>query len=84
MTISSTETKLLAILQMAKKAIYMFCLLLALNLRILYALSIDCDNAQTHWLLVNKSTKLQTKLCHIDIHSYWLRQEVQRGLINIR
>ncbi len=28
--------------------------------------------------------KLQTKLRHFDIHSYWLRQEVQRSSIHIR
>jgi len=27
--------------------------------------------------------KLQTKLRHVDIHSHWLRQEVQRGTISI-
>jgi hypothetical protein len=27
--------------------------------------------------------KLQTKLRHVDIHSHWLRQEVQRGAITI-
>ena len=28
--------------------------------------------------------KLQTKLRHVDIHSHWLRQEVQRKTIHIR
>ena len=28
--------------------------------------------------------KLQTKLRHVNIHSYWLRQEVQRQIIHTR
>ena len=35
-------------------------------------------------LLVAESTKLQTKLRHVDIHSHWLCQEVQRGSIAVR
>ena len=81
---SCRVAKLLAVSQTAKEAIYMSRLLSALNLRIPQALSIDYDNAQTRRLLVDKSTKLQTKLRHVDIHSHWLRQEVQRGSINIR
>ncbi len=51
---------------------------------ILEALTIEFDNAQTIRLLVDKSMKPYTKLRHIDIHSHWLKQEVQRGLIQIR
>lgn len=84
MTTSSTEAELLAVSQTAREAIYMSRLSKALKLSIPEALTIDCDNAQTRRLLVDESMKLQTKLRHVDIHSYWLRQEVQRGSINIR
>ncbi len=83
-TISSTEAELLAISQTAKEAIYLSCLMQALNLVIPEALTIEYDNLQTIRLLFNESMKLQTKLRHVDIHSHWLRQEVQRGLIHIR
>ena len=33
--------------------------------------------------MVDESMELQTKLLHINIHFYWLRQEVQCGTINI-
>ncbi len=56
----------------------------ALNLVIPEALTIECDNAQTIRLLVDKFMKLQTKLRQVDIHSHRLRQEVQRGSIHIR
>ena len=81
---SSTEAELLAISQTAKGAIYMSRLLKALKLSVPEALSIDCDNAQTRRLLVYESMKVQTKLRHMDIHSHWLRQEVQRGSISMR
>ena len=83
-TTSSTEAEFLAISQTAKKAIYLFWLMQALNLVIPEVLTIKCDNAQTIRLLVDKSMKLQTKLRHVNIHSHWLRQKVQRGLIHIR
>ncbi len=54
-----------------------------LNLVIPEALTIECDNSQRIWLLVDKPMKLQTKLWHVNIHSHWLRQEVQRGSIQI-
>lgn len=81
---SSTEAELLAISQTAKEAIYLSRLMLALNLVLPEALTIECDNMQTRRLLVDESMKLQTKLRHVDIHSHWLRQEVQRRSINIR
>ena len=56
----------------------------ALNLTVPEPLTIKCDNTQTIRLLVDESTKLQTKLRHVDIHSHWLRQEVQRGSIAVR
>ena len=80
-TTSSTEAELLAILQTAKESIYLSRLMKALNLMVPKPLTIECDNAQRIRLLVDKLTKLQTKLRHIDIHSHWLRQEVQQGTI---
>ena len=89
-TTLSTEVKLLAISQTAKEAIYLSRLIKALKLFLPEALTIKYDNKQTIRLLVDKSTKLQTKLYHVDIHSYFniysycSRQEVQRQSIKIR
>jgi hypothetical protein len=47
-------------------------------------LMIQCDNLQTIRLMVQEAAKLQTKLRHVDIHSHWLRQEVQRGTIRLQ
>jgi hypothetical protein len=81
-TTSSTEAELLALSQTAKEAIYMSRLLKALSLELDEPLAIECDNRQTIRLLA-ESAKLQTKLRHVDIHSHWLRQEVQRGAITL-
>ncbi len=83
-TTSSTEAELLAISQTAKDAIHVLCLMQALNLVIPEALIIECKNAETIRLSVDKSMKLKTKLRHVDIDSHWLRQEVQSGSIHIR
>ena len=82
-TTSSTKAELLAISQIAKELIYFSQLMKALKLDLHKYFTIECDNTQTIRLLVDKLTKLQTKLRHIDIHSHWLRQEIQRGLIGI-
>jgi hypothetical protein len=58
-------------------------LLNALKLQIDEPLVIECDNRQTIRLLVEEAAKLQTKLRHVDIHSHWLRQEVQKGTIQL-
>jgi hypothetical protein len=46
-------------------------------------ISINCDNAQTVKLMQNASPRLNTKLCHVDIHQCWLRQQVQSQVIDI-
>jgi hypothetical protein len=83
-TTSSTEAELLALSQTAKETIYMSRLLNTLKLQIDEPLAIECDNRQTIRLLVEEVAKLQTKLRHVDIHSHWLRQEVQKGTIQLK
>lgn len=82
-TILSIKTALLTISQIAKKAFHLFYLMKALILFLPKVLSIKCNNKQTIWLLVNKFTKLQIKLCYIDIYSHWLRQKIQCQSIKI-
>ena len=83
-TTLSIKAKLLTISQTTKKAIYLSRLMTSLTLFLPEVLTIECDNKQTIRLLVDESTKLQTKLCYIDIHFHWLRQKVQRQSIKIR
>lgn len=83
-TTSSTETEFLTISQIAKETIYLSRLMKSLTLKFSEPLIIECDNAQTIRLLMAESLKLQTKLRHVDIHSHWLRQEVQRDSIQLK
>jgi hypothetical protein len=46
-------------------------------------ITIHYDNTQTISLVTKETSKLQTKLRHVDIHNHWLRQEVQRGTISV-
>lgn len=66
-TTSSTETEPLMISQTAKQAIHLSWLMQALNFVFPEMLTIKYDNMQTIRLLVGKSVKLETKLCHVDI-----------------
>ena len=82
-TTSFIETEFLAISQTIKKIIYLFHLMKSLILHLSKSLFIECDNMQTIWLLIAEFFKLQTKLRHVDIHSHWLRQKIQRGSIHL-
>jgi hypothetical protein len=42
-------------------------------------IEIECDNQQTVRVVSSNETTLTTKLRHVDIHQFWLRQEVQNG-----
>jgi hypothetical protein len=44
-------------------------------------ITIECDNTQTIRLVTEEIATLKTNQRHVDIHNYWLRQEVQRGSI---
>ena len=58
----SIETKLLALLQTAKEAIFISKLFKAMTLRLNEPLIIDCDNTQTLQLIMEDIAKLIIKL----------------------
>jgi hypothetical protein len=60
------------------------CLFKALQFNLDGDTFIYCDNKQTIRLFTIETPKLETKLKYVDIYSCWLRQEVQRGSINIK
>ena len=47
-------------------------------------ISIDCDNRQTVRLASATQPTISTKLRHVDIHQFWLRQEVQKGKFDVQ
>jgi hypothetical protein len=44
---------------------------------------ISCNNQQTIGLLTKESPDLKTKLRHVDIHHYWLCQEIRSKRLNV-
>ena len=45
---------------------------------------IECDNLQTVGLIVKERPELTTKLRHVDIHHFWLRQAHQQSIVEIQ
>lgn len=81
-TTSSTEAELLALTITAKEYLWWIRLFKNLNFDIERPI-ILCDNQQTLRLLQKETPKLATRLKHVDIHQFWLRQEVQKGTIKV-
>jgi hypothetical protein len=42
-----------------------------------------CDNTATVGIITKREDRLQTKLCHVDTHQMWLRQEVEQKRIQV-
>jgi hypothetical protein len=82
-TTSTTEAKLLALSQTARKYIYISRLFEALTLKLNEPLEIRCNNNQIIRLLTKKSAKLKTKLRHMNVHNHWLRQKITEQNINL-
>ena len=45
---------------------------------------IECDNKQTIQAFIQSRIQLIIKLYHVNIHRHWLRQEIQKKIINIQ
>lgn len=83
-TVSTTEAELLALSQAAREGLFISRLLNELAVRLdNHRVVIASDNKQTIRLVSAEVARLQTKLRHVDIHNHWVRQEVQRGRINV-
>jgi hypothetical protein len=82
-TTSSTEAELLALSQTGKEFVWWKRLLENIGFDLDQEISIYCDNQQTIRLLSRDTPRLTTKLKHVDVHSCWLRQEVQAKRLKI-
>jgi hypothetical protein len=80
-TTSFTEAELLAISAAGKELIWWQRLFEAIHFQTNQKPNIQCDNQQTIRALI--TSKLITKLRHVDIHKHWLRQEIALGKIGI-
>jgi hypothetical protein len=80
----TTEAELLALAQAAKESMYVSRLLQKLIIDFNdQTIQIECNNTQTINLVIKEIALLRTKLWHVNIHNYWLRQKVQNKIISV-
>jgi hypothetical protein len=79
---SLTKAELPVLSQVAKESMFISRLLQEIKLPEL-TITIQCNNTQTMRLVIEKVSKLQTKLQHVDIHHHLLRQEVSNKVIRV-
>jgi hypothetical protein len=82
-TTSSTEAELLALTAVAKEAVATLRLFAGMRFELADKLNIWCDNRQTIRLVNSELPRLRTALRHVDIHSNWARQEVQKNTFTV-
>jgi hypothetical protein len=83
-TTSTTEAELLSLSHAAKEVRALERVFRLLRFDPEHPLSISCDNRQTLRLLQANLPVVSTKLRHIDIHQFWLRQEVEHGRLQLQ
>ena len=76
-TTSSTEAELLSVLSTVKELMWWIRFYKNIGFELDEKYTIYCDNQQTIRLLMMKEPKFITKLKYVNIHSHWLRQEIQ-------
>ena len=82
-TTSSTEAELLALTASGKEAMATLRLFTGIQLDLGQTPIIKCDNQQTIRLVTTNTPRLQTALRHVDIHTCWARQEVQKQAFTV-
>ena len=78
MTASSTEAALLALPEAARQTLWWKRFIATIQFNTQQPMAIYCDNKQTFGLMESETPRLSTHLRHVDIHSCWLRQEIQQ------
>jgi hypothetical protein len=82
-TLSTTEAELLALSHASKELQALDRLFNHISLDIDQRTVINCDNQQTVGIVTKELPKLSSKLRHVDIHQFWLRQEVAEGRVQV-
>ena len=80
---STTEAELLSLSNVGKEVLHMTRIFKAIRFNPEQEIQIECDNQQTVRIVGNKQPAISTKLRHVDIHQFWLRQEVQTGKFKV-
>src|SRR6266480_2797934 len=76
---STTEAALLALSHVGTKGQPMGRIFRAIRFDAEQEIQIECDNQQTVRVVSALEPTITTKLRHVDIHQFWLRQEVRDG-----
>jgi len=76
---STTEAELLALSHVGKEVQHMGRIFKAIRFDAEQEIQIECDNQQTVRVVSALEPTITTKLRHVDIHQFWLRQEVRDG-----
>lgn len=82
-TTSTTEAELLSLSYTARETIALCRLFAQIQFVTDDKLKIWCDNKQAVGLIQKKRPELTTKLRHVDIHHFWLRQVHEQGLVEV-
>src|SRR5579871_1963199 len=81
---STTEAELLALSHVGKEVQHMGRIFKAIRFNPEQTIEIECDNQQTVRLMSSEEPTITTKLRHVDVHQFWLRQEVQDGKFRVQ
>ena len=82
-TTSTTESELLALSQAGRELIWWKRFFNSIGFNLDEEVTLYCDNRQALRVVTSESSKLDTKLRHVDIHQMWLRQEIKNGRIKV-
>ncbi|KAF6524751.1 hypothetical protein HZS61_010546 [Fusarium oxysporum f. sp. conglutinans] len=83
-TTSTTEAELLSLSHTARETIALYRLFEQIQFDPQHQPRILCDNQQTVGLIQKERPQLTSKLKHIDIHNFWLRQIHKDGKITVQ
>ena len=81
MTTLSTKIELLALSETARQTLWWKRFFATIQFDTQQPIVIYCDNKITLRLMNSETPRLSTRLRYIDIHSCWLRQEIQEKRI---
>lgn len=76
---STTEAELLALSHVGKEVQHMTRIFESIRFDAEQTPEIECDNQQAVRIVSSEKPTITTKLRHVDIHQFWLRQEAQQG-----
>jgi hypothetical protein len=83
-TTSTTEAELLSLSHTARETIALYRLFEQIQFDPEHQPRILCDNQQTVGLVQKERPQLTSKLRHVDIHNFWLRQVHRDGKITVQ